>query len=81
MNRSSKAFSRNQREFKLLQALESLPEEQREAIRLRYVEGMPTKEIAEQIGKSDVATRVMLSRSLSKLQDVLSDDSQFAPNA
>jgi RNA polymerase sigma-70 factor (ECF subfamily) len=81
MTSPSKAFSRNQREFKLLQALETLPEEQRAAIRLRYVEGLPTKEIAAQIGKSDVATRVMLSRSLSKLQEVLGDDSQMMPNA
>lgn len=71
MTTASKAFSRNQREVKLLAAMSELPEEQREALRLRYVEGLPSKEIAERLGKSDGAVRVMLSRSLSKLQTIL----------
>lgn len=71
MTTASKAFSRNQREIKLMTALEQLPEDQREALRLRYVEGLQSKEIAERIGKSDGAVRVMLSRSLSKLQTIL----------
>jgi len=71
MTTASKAFSRNQREMKLMTALEQLPEDQREALRLRYVEGLQSKEIAERIGKSDGAVRVMLSRSLSKLQEIL----------
>lgn len=71
MTTASKAFSRNQREMKLMTAMEKLPEDQREALRLRYVEGLQSKEIAERIGKSDGAVRVMLSRSLSKLQAIL----------
>lgn len=71
MTTASKAFSRNQREMKLMTAMEKLPEDQREALRLRYVEGLQSKEIAERIGKSDGAVRVMLSRSLSKLQSIL----------
>lgn len=66
----SQAFSRNQREIELHCALEKLPEEGREALRLRYAENLPTKEIAERLGKSDVAVRVLLSRSLSRLQAV-----------
>ncbi|MBX7166325.1 MAG: sigma-70 family RNA polymerase sigma factor [Pirellulales bacterium] len=71
MTTASQAFSRGQREVKLLAALDELPEEQREALRLRYVEGLPSKEIAEKLGKSDGAVRVMLSRSLTKLQGIL----------
>ncbi len=67
----SQAFSRGAKEMKLLVALESLPEENQEAIRLKYVEGLPTKEIADKVGKSDVAVRVMISRSMVKLQDLL----------
>lgn len=67
----SQAFSRNAREMRLLDALGQLPEEQREALRLRYVENLPTKQIADQIGKTDAAVRVMLSRSLKKLQGIL----------
>ena len=77
MTSPSNAFSRNQKEFHLLEALSALPEEAREALRLRYLEGLPSKEIAEQLGKTDGAVRVLLSRSLTKLQQVLSDNSEF----
>jgi len=77
MTSPSKAFSRDQREFKLLASLDQLSEESRTALRLRYVEGLSTKDIASQLGKSDVAVRVMLSRSLDRLQTILSRDSQF----
>jgi RNA polymerase sigma-70 factor, ECF subfamily len=74
MTTASQAFSRNLREVKLLDALQKLPEDQREALRLRYIEGLPSKEIAERIGKSDGAVRVMLTRSLGKLQELLGPD-------
>jgi RNA polymerase sigma-70 factor (ECF subfamily) len=74
MTTPSQAFSRNAREARLAEAIEALPEEQRQAIRLRYVENLPSKEIAERLGKSDAAVRVMLTRSLKKLQDLLGDD-------
>ena len=74
MTTASQAFSRNLREVKLMEALQKLPEDQREALRLRYVEGMPSKEIAERLGKSDGAIRVMLTRSLGKLQELLGPD-------
>ncbi len=74
MTTPSQAFSREQREYKLQQALLSLPPESQEALRLRYVEGLPTKEIAQKIGKTDGSVRVLLSRSLNKLQDLLGPD-------
>ncbi len=78
MTSPSQAFSRDQREFKLLQAIQTLPQENQEALRMRYIENLPSKEIAKKLEKSDVAVRVMLSRSLNKLRDVLEGDSQFA---
>lgn len=78
MTSPSQAFSRDQREFKLLQAIQTLPQENQDALRMRYIENRPSKEIAKHLQKSDVAVRVMLSRSLNKLRDVLEDDSQFA---
>jgi RNA polymerase sigma-70 factor (ECF subfamily) len=77
MTTPSRAFSRNQKELRLLVALESLPEEARTALRMRYVEGLPSKEIAEKLGKTDGATRVLLTRSLAKLQEMLSGESEF----
>lgn len=68
---ASQAFSRHQKEFQLMIALESLTPEQREAIRLRFVDGWGTKEIAEKLGKTDGAIRVLLSRTISQLQTMV----------
>lgn len=67
----SQAFSRDQKEFRLQQALAELSGEQREVLRLRYVEGLPTREIAEQVGKTDGAIRVMLTRAVARLQEIM----------
>jgi RNA polymerase sigma-70 factor (ECF subfamily) len=71
MTTPSAAFSRDQKELQLADALQGLPEEGREALRLRYIEGLPTKEIASRLGKTDGAVRVLLTRSLNRLQGVL----------
>jgi RNA polymerase sigma-70 factor, ECF subfamily len=75
MTSASAAFSRNQKEIRLLAALEKLPAEHREALRLRYLEDMPSKQIAERLGKTDGAVRVMLTRSLAKLQEIFEAES------
>lgn len=64
----SKAFSRSERELRLEQAIAELTDVQREALQLRYVEGLSTKEVAERIGKSDGAVRVLLTRTVADLQ-------------
>ena len=68
---ASQAFSRNEKEIRLLDALSSLPAEQREAVQLRYGQGLATKDIAQRIGKSDGAVRVMLTRALAMLRERL----------
>ncbi len=78
MTTPSGALSRDQREFRLMEVLKSLPEESQKALRLRYVEGLPSKEIANQLGRTDGATRVLLTRSLAKLQELLRHDTDFA---
>ena len=52
-------------------ALGQLSRKQQNLIRLRYVEGMSTREVAQSVGESEGATRVGLSRGLHKLRDVL----------
>ena len=74
MTTPSEAFSRDQRQLRVLAALDTLPEDQREALRLRYLVGLPSKEIAKKLGKTDGAVRVMLSRSLGKLQEMLAEE-------
>lgn len=74
MTSASAVYSRNQKEIKLMAAMEELPDDQREALQMRYIQGLGSKEIGEKLGKSDGAVRVMLSRSLAKLQSLLGDD-------
>ena len=71
MTSPSQAFSRDQKHMRLADAMATLPEEVRSALKLRYVDGLPTKDIAQKLGKTDVAIRVMLTRSLQKLQQIL----------
>jgi RNA polymerase sigma-70 factor (ECF subfamily) len=71
MTTASRAFSRDQKRIQLDTAMQQLPEEQREVLRLRYVQGLPSKEIAARIGKSDGAVRVMLTRALDRFQKLL----------
>ncbi len=74
MTSPSQAYSRNQREQRLHAALESLPPEHQELLRLRYIERMQTKEIARKLGKTDGAIRVTLTRLLRRLQEMLGPD-------
>lgn len=74
MTTASQAMSRDHRAVRLMQAINTLSPEQQEAIRLRYVDGLPSKEIAERLGKTDGAVRVMLTRTLGKLQALLGVD-------
>jgi RNA polymerase sigma-70 factor (ECF subfamily) len=68
---ASQAVARNERQAQLEGAIARLPQESRDVLRWRYVDGLPTKEIADKIGKSDGAVRVMLTRTLHKLQQLL----------
>jgi RNA polymerase sigma-70 factor, ECF subfamily len=73
MTSPSAAFSQDVRLHRMQQAISSLGEEQQSIIRLRYVEGLATKQIADQLGKTDVAVRVLLSRSMRQLEKLLDD--------
>lgn len=71
MTSASQAFSKGQKQLRIAEAIAGLPEDQRQALHWRYVEGLPSKLIADRLGKSDGAVRVMLTRSLAKLQTLL----------
>jgi RNA polymerase sigma-70 factor (ECF subfamily) len=58
----------------LLEALHQLPETQAEAIRLRYMEGLPLADIVERMGKSDTAVAGLLKRGLKKLRTIMNTD-------
>ena len=67
----SMAMSREAKEARLHAAVAELPELQRQVIQMRYVDGLATRDIAERLGKSDVAIRVMLSRTIKALEERL----------
>lgn len=60
----------------LLRALESLPEMQAEAVRLRHLEQLSLAEIADRMDRSDVAVASLLKRGLAALRERLPSDSE-----
>jgi RNA polymerase sigma-70 factor (ECF subfamily) len=70
---ASAMLSRSQKQMRVLVAIQQLPAKQQEILRLRYTEGLTTREIAERLGSSDAAIRVQLSRSVARLQELLGD--------
>lgn len=73
MTSPSAAMSQDIRLVRMQQAIGQLSEEQRTVVRMRYVDGLPSKKIAETLGKTDVAIRVLLSRSMRQLEKQLED--------
>jgi RNA polymerase sigma-70 factor (ECF subfamily) len=60
--------------IKLARALRQLPEDQREAVRLRHLEGWSLSELAEHFGRSQFAVAGLVKRGLQTLRTVMSAD-------
>jgi RNA polymerase sigma-70 factor (ECF subfamily) len=60
---------RAEERHELLALIAQLPDEQQEVLALRFASGLPSAEIAAIIGKSDEATRAMLSRAVRRLRE------------
>jgi RNA polymerase sigma-70 factor, ECF subfamily len=73
MTSPSMAVVRDERQRRLMDVVATFPDDHREALRLRYGEGLATKDVAQKLGKSDVATRVLLSRLVQQLQEKLGE--------
>jgi RNA polymerase sigma-70 factor (ECF subfamily) len=69
----SQVFSKQFRIDRLQESIRELPEEARLAVQWRYMEGLSSIQIAKRLNKSDGAIRVLLSRSLKKLEEALAD--------
>ena len=73
----SEASSPSQRMMKseaaavLALCLEKIPDTQREAIRMRYLEGMSLKNISDRMGKSEMAVAGLLKRGLQGLREAM----------
>ena len=55
----------------LTEALARLPEDQRQAVELHHLKGLPLADVAEQLGRSKGAVAALLFRGLKKLRESL----------
>ncbi|TAN33088.1 RNA polymerase sigma factor [Patescibacteria group bacterium] len=58
---------------RIVGGLKQLKQEYREAVTLRYVDGLEIAEIAEILGKGKIAVRVTLHRGIKKLKELLEE--------
>lgn len=65
----SQRIMRDEAAVVLATCLEQIPDTQREAIRMRYLEGMSLKEISRKMDKSEMAVAGLLKRGLQGLRD------------
>jgi RNA polymerase sigma-70 factor (ECF subfamily) len=63
----------------LAEAMSALPEEQREAVRLRVVDGRSYREVAAEVGCTEPTARMRVSRGLRRIASVLETDPSDAP--
>ncbi len=57
-------MEREEERIRVMQAIASLPPEKQQILILRFAEGMKHKEIAEVVGRSTGAVKVLVHRSL-----------------
>ena len=60
-------------------ALSDLPEDQREAVTLRVIDGRPYREVAEELGCTETTARARVSRSLRRIAAHLEADRAETP--
>lgn len=60
-------------------ALTGLPEDQREAVTLRVIEGRPYREVAEELGCTETTARARVSRSLRRIATRLEAEREETP--
>jgi RNA polymerase sigma-70 factor, ECF subfamily len=76
----SQRMMRDEAAVYLANCLETLPETQREALRLRYVEGYSLKQLADSMQKSEMAVAGLLKRGLQSLRERMITDSSSGHN-
>jgi RNA polymerase sigma-70 factor (ECF subfamily) len=71
----SQRVFRGERALQLAGLLQNLPDAQREAVRMRHLEGWPIERIAQEMGKSMSATAGLIKRGLKTLRSKMSEES------
>jgi RNA polymerase sigma-70 factor (ECF subfamily) len=69
----SMAAEKNEHMLRLAEALEQLPEAQREAVVLHHLRGLSLAELAAQLGRSEGAAAGLLHRGIKRLRELLQD--------
>ena len=64
---------KNEQLLRLAEALEQLPEAQREAVVLHHLRGLSLAELAGQLGRSEGAAAGLLHRGIKRLRELLHD--------
>ena len=57
----------------VMENIEKLPEDRREALVMRFALGMDNREIARAMDKSDGATKVLIHRAIKQLQEKMEE--------
>ena len=56
---------------RILECVEDLPDDRREALIMRFALGMDNREIARALGRTDGATKVLLHRAIRQLEGLV----------
>ena len=70
----SRRAMRSERDVRVAEAIGRLPDDEREALRLRYVEGLPLAEVAERTGLTRDALLWLMKRALKRVRSYLPRD-------
>jgi len=71
----SQGALRAERLIELAEALARLPDDQRTAVELRYLNGLAVPDVAEQMGRSTVSVTGLLYRGMKTLRELTGQDS------
>jgi len=55
----------------VIERLDELPEDRREALIMRFALGMSNREIARALGRTDGATKVLIHRAIKQLEELM----------
>jgi RNA polymerase sigma-70 factor (ECF subfamily) len=56
---------------RILEGVQQLPDDRREALIMRFALGMDNREIARALGRTDGATKVLLHRAIRQLEEIV----------
>lgn len=73
---ASQRMMHQERLLEMVEALATLPEDQRAALELRHLQGLPVPEVAEQLGKSLPAVAGLLHRGLKRLRAAMGEEDE-----